>query len=63
MAASHGLIERRFILSVTKQTVVVMNGLITDSPNRLKLRIPSLTKHRCCTSSVADFAGNIIISL
>ncbi len=57
-----------FIHSVTKQMAVVMNGLlITDSPNRSKLQIPSLTKHSCClethTSSVADFVGNIIISL
>ncbi len=47
---------------------VVMNGLlITDYPNRSKLQISSLTKHHCClemhTSSVADFVGNIIISL
>ncbi len=37
-----------FIHSVTKQNAVVMNGLlITDSPNRSKPQIRSLTKHRC----------------
>ncbi len=63
-----GLNERgvtSFIHSVTKQMAVVINGLlITDSPNRSELQIPSLTKHRCCsethTSSVAYFVGNII---
>ncbi len=51
MVASHRLNERdvaSFIRSVTKQKAVVMNGLlITDSLNRSKLQIRSLTKH-CC---------------
>ncbi len=77
MAVSHRLNERvvtsfvcPFVCSFihSKQKAVVMSGLlITDSPSRSKLQIPSLTKHRCSlethTSSVADAIGTVIISL
>ncbi len=55
-----------FIHSVRKQKAILMNVLlITDSPSRSKLQIPSLTKQRCClemhSSCLADLIGTVII--